>query len=76
MLKRASIILAVILPIASATLVLWQGSFKVGSSQQPADPSHVDLFPGLPILVLLVMLSLGFVHCHLVVVHGAVTEEQ
>lgn len=33
-------------------------------------------FPGLPILVLLVMLSLGFVHCHLVVVHGAVTEEQ
>ena len=62
MLKRISIVVAVILLIASATIVLWQGSFKVGSFLQPEDPSPSEtvVFFGLSILIFLLMLGLGY----------------
>src|SRR5947207_1670179 len=59
MLKRVCIIVAVILLIASATLVLWQGSFNVGSLLQP-DPAQINVFFALSILIFLLMLGLGF----------------
>jgi len=59
MLKRISIVLAAILLVASATLVLWQGSFKVGSFLQP-DPAQINVFFALSILIFLLMLGLGY----------------
>jgi len=60
MLKRISIILAAILLVASAALVLWQGSFRLWSYPQPEDPSQTFVFFGLSILIFLLMLGLGY----------------
>jgi PAS domain S-box-containing protein len=60
MLKRISIVLAVILLIASAAVVLWQGSFNKGSFLTPEDASQTVVFFGLSILIFLLMLGLGY----------------
>ena len=60
MLKRIAIVVAVILLIASAALVLWQGSFNKGSYPRPEDPSQTAVFFGLSVLIFLLMLGLGF----------------
>ncbi len=60
MLKRISIVLAVILLVASAAVVLWLGSFNKGSYPRPEDPSQTAVFFGLSVLIFLLMLGLGF----------------
>ena len=67
MLKRVSIVLAAILLIASAALVLWQGSFNVDSVLRPEDPEQTFLFFGLQILIFLLMLGLGFMLIRLMI---------
>src|SRR5947209_1317221 len=59
MLKRALNIAAVVLLIASATLVLWQGSFDFGKFR-PEDPEQTFLFFGISVLIFLLMVTLGF----------------
>jgi two-component system nitrogen regulation sensor histidine kinase NtrY len=60
MLKRIAIVVAVILLIASAILVLWEGSFTKGSFLTPEDPSQTVVFFGLSVLIFLLMLALGY----------------
>jgi nitrogen fixation/metabolism regulation signal transduction histidine kinase len=67
MLKRISIGIAAVLLILSATLVLWQGSFNVGSFVRPEDPAQTFLFFGLSILIFLLMLGLGFMLIRLMI---------
>src|ERR1035437_9267290 len=67
MFKRVSIVVAAILLIASAALVLWQGSFNKGSYPRPEDPSQTFVFFGLSILIFLLMLGLGFMFVRLMI---------
>ena len=57
--KRVWNILAVILLLVSATLVVWQGSFNVGSFQ-PGNPEVTFVYFAVSILIFLLMLALGF----------------
>ena len=51
--------LAAILLLASATLVIWQGSFDFGKFR-PEDPEQTFVFFGLSLLIFLLMVTLGF----------------
>jgi len=57
--KRLLNALAAILLLASATLVLWQGSFDFGKFR-PEDPEQTFVFFGLSLLIFLLMVTLGF----------------
>ncbi|MDQ1472929.1 MAG: two-component system, NtrC family, nitrogen regulation sensor histidine kinase NtrY [Bryobacterales bacterium] len=59
MLKRLMNVLAAILLVASATLVLWQGSFDFGRFR-PEDPEQTFVFFGVSLLIFLLMVTLGF----------------
>ncbi|MES1261882.1 MAG: ATP-binding protein [Acidobacteriota bacterium] len=57
--KRLLNALAAILLLASATLVIWQGSFDFGKFR-PEDPEQTFVFFGLSLLIFLLMVTLGF----------------
>lgn len=59
MLKRLLNVLAAILLVASATLVVWQGSFDFGKFR-PEDPEQTFVFFGISLLIFLLMVTLGF----------------
>ena len=58
--------LAVILLVISATLVVWQGSFKTGDFG-PGDPEQTFVFFGISTFIFLLMLVLGFMIVRLIV---------
>jgi PAS domain S-box-containing protein len=64
--KRLLNILAVILLLASATLVVWQGSFDFGK-YRPEDPELTILFFGISLLIFSLMVTLGFMLMRIVV---------
>ena len=64
--KRLLHVLGAILLIASVTLVVWQGSFSVGSFA-PDDPEQTFVFYGISILIILLMVTLGFMLARLIV---------
>jgi len=57
--KRLLHVLGAILLAASVTLVVWQGSFSVGSFA-PDDPEQTFFFYGISILIVILMVTLGF----------------
>jgi PAS domain S-box-containing protein len=57
--KRLRHVLGAILLAASVTLVVWQGSFSVGSFA-PDDPEQTFVFYGISILIVLLMVTLSF----------------
>jgi two-component system, NtrC family, nitrogen regulation sensor histidine kinase NtrY len=57
--RRLRHLLGAILLAASVTLVVWQGSFSVGSFA-PDDPEMTFVFYGISILIVLLMVTLGF----------------
>lgn len=57
--RRLLQILGAILLAASVTAVVWQGSFSVGSFA-PDDPEQTFIFYGISILIVLLMVTLGF----------------
>src|SRR5947209_18478213 len=59
MMKQLKNVLAAILLVASATLVLWQGSFDFGRFR-PEDPEQTFVFFGISLLIFLLMVTLGF----------------
>jgi PAS domain S-box-containing protein len=67
MLKRISIGLAAILLVASASIVIWLGSFNKGSYPRPEDPSQTFVFFGLSILIFILMMGLGFMFVRLMI---------
>ncbi len=64
--RRLLHVLGAILLVASVTLVVWQGSFSVGSFA-PADPGQTFFFYGISILIVLLMVTLGFMLARLIV---------
>ncbi|MGA2711943.1 MAG: ATP-binding protein [Bryobacteraceae bacterium] len=64
--KRLLHVLGAILLIASVTLVVWQGSFSVGSFA-PDDPEQTFVFYGISILIVLLMVTLGFMLARLII---------
>ncbi len=64
--KRLLHALGAILLAASVTLVVWQGSFSVGSFA-PDDPEQTFFFYGISILIVLLMVTLGFMLARLIV---------
>lgn len=64
--RRLIHVLGAILLAASVTLVVWQGSFSVGSFA-PADPGQTFFFYGISILIVLLMVTLGFMLARLIV---------
>ena len=64
--KRVLHVLGAILLIASVTLVVWQGSFSVGSFA-PDDPEQTFVFYGISILIVLLMVTLGFMLARLII---------
>ena len=64
--KRLRHVLGAILLAASVTLVVWQGSFSVGSFA-PDDPEQTFVFYGISILIFLLMVTLGFMLVRLIV---------
>jgi nitrogen fixation/metabolism regulation signal transduction histidine kinase len=64
--KRLRHVLGAILLLASVTLVVWQGSFSVGSFA-PDDPEQTFVFYGISILIVLLMVTLGFMLARLIV---------
>src|SRR3984885_619125 len=64
--KRLLHVLGAILLIASVTLVVWQGSFSVGSFA-PGDPEQTFVFYGISILIVLLMVTLGFMLARLII---------
>src|SRR5579859_6095814 len=66
MLKRLLNALAAILLVASATLVIWQGSFD-GGQFRPEDPEQTLVFFGLSLLMFLLMVTLSFMLVRIVV---------
>lgn len=64
--KRLRHILGAILLAASVTLVVWQGSFSVGSFA-PEDPEMTFVFYGISILIVLLMVTLSFMLARLIV---------
>ncbi len=67
MLKRISIGLGAILLVASASVVIWLGSFNKGSYPRPEDPSQTFVFFGLSILIFILMMGLGFMFVRLMI---------
>jgi PAS domain S-box-containing protein len=67
MLKRISIGLAAILLVASASVVIWLGSFNSGSWPRPEGPSETFVFFGLSILIFILMMGLGFMFVRLMI---------
>ena len=59
MTRRLLNILAIVLLLITASLVIWQGSFKTGDFG-PADPEQTFLFFGVSTIIFLVMLALAF----------------
>jgi two-component system, NtrC family, nitrogen regulation sensor histidine kinase NtrY len=57
--RRLRHILGAILLAASLTLIVWQGSFSVGSFA-PDDPEMTFVFYGISILIVLLMVTLSF----------------
>jgi two-component system, NtrC family, nitrogen regulation sensor histidine kinase NtrY len=57
--KRFLHVLGAILLAASVILVVWQGSFSVGSFA-PDDPEQTFVYYGISILIVLLMVTLGF----------------
>src|SRR3954463_10422930 len=66
MLKRLMNVLAAIVLVASATLVLWQGSFDFGRFR-PEDPEQTFVFFGISLLIFLLMVTLGFMLVRIIV---------
>ncbi len=64
--RRLRHILGAILLAASVTLVVWQGSFSVGSFA-PDDPEMTFVFYGISILIVLLMVTLSFMLARLIV---------
>ncbi len=64
--RRLLHILGAVLLAASVTLVVWQGSFSVGSFA-PDDPDQTFFFYGISILIVLLMVTLGFMLARLIV---------
>ncbi len=64
--KRLRHVLGAILLAASVTLVVWQGSFSVGSFA-PDDPEMTFVFYGISILIVLLMVTLSFMLARLIV---------
>lgn len=64
--KRLLHVFGAILLIASVTLVVWQGSFSVGSFA-PGDPEQTFVFYGISILIILLMVTLGFMLARLII---------
>ncbi len=64
--KRLRHLLGAILLAASVTLVVWQGSFSVGSFA-PDDPEQTFVFYGISILIVLLMVTLSFMLVRLIV---------
>src|SRR3954465_11684671 len=66
MLRRLLNALAAVLLVASATLVLWQGSFD-HDKFRPEDPEQTFVFFGVSLLIFLLMVTLGFMLVRIVV---------
>src|SRR5947209_17717836 len=66
MMKQLKNVLAAILLVASATLVLWQGSFDFGRFR-PEDPEQTFVFFGISLLIFLLMVTLGFMLVRIIV---------
>ncbi len=64
--KRLRHVLGAILLLASVTLVVWQGSFSVGSFA-PDDPEQTFVFYGISILIVLLMVTLSFMLARLII---------
>ena len=64
--KRLLHVFGAILLAASLTLVVWQGSFSVGSFA-PYDSEQTFVFYGISILIVLLMVTLGFMLVRLIV---------
>ena len=66
--KRLFYSLAAILLIASATVLIWQGSFPGNfGSISPEDPEQTFIFYGISIVIFLLMTTLGFMLMRLMI---------